>query len=162
VNPQQILAHVNRLRTTLSPGQIASLIAAFVAVVGVIAGSAYWANTPNYTTLYRDWLGIARREKKHEQVEFEPDLHSPAQPDDEEQTPRVDAITLQKALDQLDPTYRAPLVLFYLKELSYREIAESLGIPIGTVMSRLSRAKDHLRRILLKLEENILPASFTP
>jgi len=115
-----------------------------------------------YTTLYRDWLGIARREKKHEQVEFEPDLHSPAQPDDEEQTPRVDAITLQKALDQLDPTYRAPLVLFYLKELSYREIAESLGIPIGTVMSRLSRAKDHLRRILLKLEENILPASFTP
>ncbi|MCC6990778.1 MAG: flagellar M-ring protein FliF, partial [Acidobacteria bacterium] len=54
MNPQQILAHVNRLRATLSPGQIASLIAAFVAVVGVIAGSAYWANTPNYTTLYRD------------------------------------------------------------------------------------------------------------
>jgi len=54
VNPQQILAHVNRLRATLSAGQIASLIAAFVAVVGVIAGSAYWANTPNYTTLYRD------------------------------------------------------------------------------------------------------------
>jgi len=42
VNPQQLLAHVNRLRTTLSAGQIASLIAAFVAVVGVIAGSAYW------------------------------------------------------------------------------------------------------------------------
>ena len=115
-----------------------------------------------YTTIYREWLSIARREKRHEQVEFEPDLHSPSQQDDEEQTPRVDAITLQKALDQLDPTYRAPLVLFYLKELSYREIAESLGIPIGTVMSRLSRAKDHLRRILLKLEENILPASFTP
>jgi RNA polymerase sigma-70 factor (ECF subfamily) len=114
-----------------------------------------------YTTIYREWLGIARREKKHEQVEFEPDLHSPVEQDDEP-TPRVDSATLQKALDQLDPSYRAPLVLFYLKELSYREIAESLGIPIGTVMSRLSRAKDHLRRILLKLEENILPASFTP
>ena len=54
MNPQQLLAHVNRLRTTLSAGQIASLVAAFVAVVGVIAGSAYWASTPSYTVLYRD------------------------------------------------------------------------------------------------------------
>jgi flagellar M-ring protein FliF len=54
VNPQQLLAHVNRLRSTLSTGQIASLIAAFVAVVGVIAGTAYWASTPSYTVLYRD------------------------------------------------------------------------------------------------------------
>ncbi len=54
MNPQQILAHFNRLRATLSAGQIASLVAAFVAVVGVIAGSAYWANAPSYTTLYRD------------------------------------------------------------------------------------------------------------
>ncbi len=54
MNPQQILAHVKRLSTTLSAGQIASLIAAFVAVVGVVAGSAYWANAPSYTTLYRD------------------------------------------------------------------------------------------------------------
>ncbi|MBE7497892.1 MAG: RNA polymerase sigma factor [Verrucomicrobiaceae bacterium] len=114
-----------------------------------------------YTTIYREWLGIARREKKHEQVEFEPDLHGVAQNDDDSENPRVDSATLQRALDQLDPSYRAPLVLFYLKELSYREIAESLGIPIGTVMSRLSRAKDRLRDILLKLEENIIPASFS-
>jgi RNA polymerase sigma factor (sigma-70 family) len=114
-----------------------------------------------YTTIYREWLSIARREKKHEQVEFEPDLHGAVHEQEEVELPRVDGVTLQKALDQLDPTYRAPLVLFYLKELSYREIAESLEIPIGTVMSRLSRAKDRLRRILLKLEETILPATFT-
>jgi RNA polymerase sigma-70 factor (ECF subfamily) len=114
-----------------------------------------------YTTLYREWLGIARREKKHEQVEFEPDVHGAAQNDDADENPRVDGVTLQKALEQLDPSYRAPLVLFYLKELSYREIAESLGIPIGTVMSRLSRAKDQLRAILLRLEQNIIPASFS-
>ncbi len=54
MNPQQLLAHVNRLRSTLSTGQIASLIAAFVAVVGVIVGTAYWASTPSYTVLYRD------------------------------------------------------------------------------------------------------------
>ncbi len=54
MNPQQLLAHANRLKSTLSAGQIASLVAAFVAVVGVIAGSAYWASTPSYTVLYRD------------------------------------------------------------------------------------------------------------
>lgn len=118
-----------------------------------------------FTTLYREWLSIARREKKHEQVEFEPDLHGAAQPHDEGENPRVDSATLQTALEQLDPNYRAPLVLFYLKELSYRDIAETLGLPIGTVMSRLSRAKDRLRSILLRLEEsastNIIPAPFT-
>jgi RNA polymerase sigma-70 factor (ECF subfamily) len=114
-----------------------------------------------YTTIYREWLSIARREKKHEQVEFEPDLHGAAESESVDENPRVDGVTLQKALEQLDPNYRAPLVLFYLKELSYREIAESLGIPIGTVMSRLSRAKDQLRAILLRLEQNTIPASFT-
>jgi len=54
VNPEQIVGHFNRLRATLSARQIASLMAAFVAVVGVVAGSAYWANAPSYTTLYRD------------------------------------------------------------------------------------------------------------
>ena len=54
MNPQQLIAHANRLRTTLSAGQMASLVAAFVAVVGVIAGSAYWASTPSYMVLYRD------------------------------------------------------------------------------------------------------------
>lgn len=118
-----------------------------------------------FTTLYREWLSITRREKKHEQVEFEPDLHGATQPHDEGENPRVDSATLQTALEQLDPNYRAPLVLFYLKELSYRDIAETLGLPIGTVMSRLSRAKDRLRSILLRLEEsastNIIPAPFT-
>jgi RNA polymerase sigma-70 factor (ECF subfamily) len=118
-----------------------------------------------FTTIYREWLSIARREKKHEQVEFEPDLHGAAQPQDEGENPRVDSAALQIALEQLDPNYRAPLVLFYLKELSYRDIAETLGLPIGTVMSRLSRAKDRLRSILLHLEEsaaaNVIPAPFT-
>lgn len=119
-----------------------------------------------FTTIYREWLGMARKEKKHPEVEFEPDLHGSTQDENEGENPRLDSATLQKALDQLDPNYRAPLVLFYLKELSYRDIAETLGIPIGTVMSRLSRAKDHLRSILLRLEgsshANIIPATFTP
>lgn len=106
------------------------------------------AKTWLYTTLYREWLAIARREKKHEHVEFEPDLHGTA--DEAELEPKVDSASLQQALDQLDENYRAPLVLFYLRELSYRDIAETLGVPIGTVMSRLSRAKDALKKLLLQ------------
>lgn len=116
-----------------------------------------------FTTIYREWLGIARREKKYEEVEFEPDQHGAAQNHDDGDPPRVDSATLQTALEELEPNYRAPLVLFYLKELSYRDIAETLGVPIGTVMSRLSRAKDSLRTILRRLEDsapsNIIPLS---
>ncbi len=106
-----------------------------------------------FTTLYREYLGIARREKKYEHVEFEPDLHGNTQDEDNAVQPRVDHVTLELALDQLDPNYRAPLVLFYLQELSYRDIAETLRVPIGTVMSRLSRAKNALRAILIRIEE---------
>lgn len=110
-----------------------------------------------YTTLYREFLSLVRRDKSHEQVPFEPDLHGSSVRDESEPEPRFDNATLQLALDKLDPTFRAPLVLFYLKELSYREIAEALGIPIGTVMSRLSRAKDALRAILRTFEDRSLP-----
>lgn len=118
-----------------------------------------------FTTLYRDWLSQARREKRHEQIEFEPELHAATQ-DEPEEPPRFDSATLQRAIDELPASYRAPLILFYLKELSYKEIAETLGVPIGTVMSRLSRAKDILRSILRRIEDsassNILNADFQP
>ncbi|MFM2167877.1 MAG: hypothetical protein RIS79_2248 [Verrucomicrobiota bacterium] len=107
-----------------------------------------------FTTIYREWLAMARKEKKHEEVEFEPDLHGATQNDDLGEEPRFDALMLNSALEQLDAAYRVPLVLFYLKELSYRDIAEMLSLPIGTVMSRLSRAKDKLREILRRLEES--------
>lgn len=114
-----------------------------------------------FTTIYREWLAIARREKKYEEVEFEAEMHGATQKEDDGENPRVDSATLQTALEELEPNYRAPLVLFYLKELSYRDIAETLGVPIGTVMSRLSRAKDSLRAILHRLE-NTTPANIIP
>jgi RNA polymerase sigma-70 factor (ECF subfamily) len=56
-----------------------------------------------------------------------------------------DAEQLQHALDELPEAFRTPIILFYFEEYSYREISDLLGVPIGTVMSRLARAKAYLR-----------------
>lgn len=53
---------------------------------------------------------------------------------------------LTRFLSELPDDFRIPLVLFYFEDMSYREIASALNLPIGTVMSRLSRAKTHLRQ----------------
>lgn len=62
--------------------------------------------------------------------------------------PTVDSNDLQAALNDLDESFRTPLILFYFEEFSYRDIAEQLDLPIGTVMSRLARAKAYLRERL--------------
>jgi RNA polymerase sigma-70 factor (ECF subfamily) len=64
----------------------------------------------------------------------------------------VDRERLQAALDGLPDEYKLVLMMFYFEECSYREIAERLDIPMGTVMSRLSRAKGQLRGRLFEME----------
>jgi len=61
----------------------------------------------------------------------------------------VDSQRLQAALDALPETFRVAVVMHYQQQMSYREIAEQLEIPLGTVMSRLSRAKRMLKSKLL-------------
>ena len=60
----------------------------------------------------------------------------------------TDSKALQSAIDGLPVHYREILLLCEVEEMSYQEIAESLSIPIGTVMSRLSRARKTLRDVL--------------
>jgi RNA polymerase sigma-70 factor (ECF subfamily) len=57
----------------------------------------------------------------------------------------IDGARLQAALAELPPDFRVVLTMYYFEDCSYREIAEGLELPIGTVMSRLARAKGHLR-----------------
>jgi RNA polymerase sigma-70 factor (ECF subfamily) len=56
---------------------------------------------------------------------------------------------LDRAIARLPDEQRAVLLLVTLEEMSYEEVAHALGIPIGTVMSRLSRAREKLRLMML-------------
>lgn len=98
-----------------------------------------------FTTLYREFLGQKRKSSRLEgfdslTVEVE-DLNHLSRPLVKEE----DVGNLLKALDTLDPIYKRVIVLYYLKDLSYKEVADILNIPIGTVMSRLSRGKKQLK-----------------
>lgn len=102
------------------------------------------AKTWLFTTLYREFLGGQRRQVKHPQVEISSVEHElPSM-----EAAAVDALdgqSVMEVLQSLDEVYRIPLSLFYLQQHSYQEIALLLDIPIGTVMSRLSRGKAQLR-----------------
>lgn len=54
MNPEDLLAHFKRLTASLSWTQIGTLVGVFLAVVGVLVGTAYWINTPTYTVLFSD------------------------------------------------------------------------------------------------------------
>ncbi len=101
-----------------------------------------------FTTLRREFLATVRRSAR-----FSDD---PLPEDDGQiaftatQAEQLDAATVLDALGKLPLEYREPVTLFYLKQLSYTEIAEILELPMGTVMSRLSRAKTQLRKLLIQ------------
>jgi RNA polymerase sigma-70 factor (ECF subfamily) len=63
------------------------------------------------------------------------------QPDSSLADDPIDRQQIQIALDAIPPNHRTILLMYFFEEMPYREIAESMKIPIGTVMSRLSRAK---------------------
>ena len=64
-----------------------------------------------------------------------------------------DSARLQQALSRLPDGFRLAVTMFYFEGCSYREIADQLGVPLGTVMSRLARAKGYLRAALIDAEK---------
>jgi len=108
------------------------------------------AKTWLFTTLYREFIRVQRRRHR---VTFLEDVPSGAQdpPDiDVDRVAEMDNRVVVQALQDIDEIFRVPLTLFYLKDLTYHDIATILEVPIGTVMSRLSRGKSHLRAALLQ------------
>ena len=100
-----------------------------------------------FTTLRREFLRKIRIHTAHPEVEVQPEEHE--MPGIESDALRsIDARTALAALAKIEESYRSAVELFYLADLSYKEISATLGVPIGTVMWRLSRGKVQLRRIL--------------
>lgn len=100
-----------------------------------------------FTTLRREFLRRSLKRASDPEVPFYPEEHdSPAtRPSAQHQ---IDAKLVLSSLAKVDESYRATLELFYVGDLSYKQISTALKIPIGTVMSHLARGKQQLKQIL--------------
>jgi RNA polymerase sigma factor (sigma-70 family) len=101
-----------------------------------------------FTTLHREFLNMRRkivRFPHHELSEMDHELPSVS-------PTMVNALDAAKVVDLLGRVaepYQAPLALFYMEDYSYKEIAEILGVPLGTVQSRISRGMAQLQQLIL-------------
>jgi RNA polymerase sigma-70 factor (ECF subfamily) len=107
-----------------------------------------------YTWLYRIGVNTCLDYKKKSRPEsleddsFVEDLPSAAPSPEQHYQSKEIGQAIQKALQKLPADLRATIILKEMEELSYEEIAETLRISIGTVKSRISRAREELRRLL--------------
>ena len=97
-----------------------------------------------FTTLHREFLQTQRRALRfphHELPEASDELS--AAPVD--LVSQLDAVSAVQLLAEVDSRYQAPVALFYLEDYSYKEIAQILQIPLGTVKSRIARGISQLQ-----------------
>ncbi len=101
-----------------------------------------------FSILRNAYLHRARAQRTHKQVSLDlvGDLPEPAPGP----LPDVEPERLQQLLSELPEVFRTPVILYYFEDFSYRDIAEQMDLPLGTVMSRLARAKAHLRGRLVE------------
>jgi RNA polymerase sigma-70 factor (ECF subfamily) len=102
-----------------------------------------------FTTLHREFLASRRRQTRFPHTELgaaEAELPSvsPAA------VSRLDTAQVLDTLAQVDEIYQAAVALFYLQDYSYNEMAEILGVPLGTVKSRLARGIIQLQQLLAR------------
>ena len=102
-----------------------------------------------FTCLHREFLEARRRETRFphfalDAAEAELPPVAPAA------ISRLDTALVLDTLAQLDEIFQAPVALFYLQDCAYSEIAEILGVPLGTVKSRLARGIGQLQQLLAR------------
>ena len=109
---------------------------------------------------YAHWLRDKGRQVKTttpaEPIENRPEKHTPSTLDLMSQNE-----SLQLALNELDDRFRTPFLMVFLEGLSCREAAAKLGVPLGTVLSRIHRARQSLRQSLARQDKHADPDAGT-
>src|SRR5689334_15408543 len=100
-----------------------------------------------FTTLHREFLESRRRQVRFphfelSQVDYDLPSVSPARIN------QLDSAQVLQALAHVEEVYKAPVALFYLQDCSYKEIADILDVPMGTVKSRIARGLAQLHKAL--------------
>lgn len=118
------------------------------------------------TLMHRLFLNQTREQRAHlhDSLDQEPDGASePAAPAGSDPQQRVPLrLDLERALARLTAPAREVLLLVCVEELSYEEAAKVLDLPVGTVMSRLARARERLRLLLSPPEPQTSPGAAAP
>lgn len=97
--------------------------------------------------LFLNQRALAARDARNVSIDDDGDAGAPIQlPVAASQQTRVELLEVLRALERLPHDHREVLVLAAVEEMRYEDIARVLAIPVGTVMSRLSRAREKLRR----------------
>ena len=101
-----------------------------------------------FTTLHRAFLETRRRQIQFPHYDLE-EVSEQLEAPSPEFADRTDCSQVLLALARVDDVYQAAVALFYLEDYSYKDIAEILEVPIGTIKSRIARGIGQLRHILL-------------
>lgn len=107
-----------------------------------------------FTTLHREFLNWRRKVVRfphYELAEIDHELPTVSP----EMVNALDSAQIVQLLGRVSEPYHAPLALFYLEEHSYKEIAEILDVPLGTVQSRISRGMAQLQQLILHAGQGV-------
>lgn len=106
-----------------------------------------------FTTLHREFMRLRKRSVKFPHFELSETIDElPDSPP--ESANRIDSSKAVEMLGKVPEPYRAAVTLFYMEDYSYKEIAGILGIPIGTVRSRISRGISYLQQKIVEADKS--------
>jgi RNA polymerase sigma-70 factor (ECF subfamily) len=110
-----------------------------------------------YRIAHNEFINVLKKKEKGALLFFDPDVIFPhpvaKERADKEVEDHLTAQAIEKCLGRMSFKYREVLVLYYLEEKSYEEIADILRIPVSTVGVRLKRGREAAQKICLKLGE---------